>query len=59
MTAQHWQHMCVSVINGGRKCMSGTNNGRTCMLSVNGDISCLESTLDTHVNDGCTCIGNQ
>ena len=45
--------MCVSANNSGHKCKSVINDGRTCMLG------CLESTLASHVNDGCTCTGDQ
>ena len=39
--------------------MSVINDGRTCMLGVNGSCTCLESTLASHVNDGCMCTGDQ
>ena len=51
--------MCVSGNNGDRKCMSVINDGRAYMLGVSGSRTCLESTLASHVNDGCTCTGDQ
>ena len=52
--------MYVSGNNGGRKCTSVINDGRTSIiLGVNGSRTCLESTLASHVNDGCTCTGDQ
>ena len=47
------------VCRGGRKCMSVINDGCTCMLGVNGYRTCLESTLASHVNDGCSSTGDQ